>query len=174
LKRKLITALVLAALLVCLVALFVDSNNWQGEHSLRGRPGKDLHFTADGKPEQLSDFRGKVVILNFWATWCQPCVDETPSLIGLQKRIAPLGGTVLGVSLDEDQKAYLDFLKAYQVDFPTYRDPSKQSARDFGTSKYPETYIINRQGFIERKIVGPQDWMSPQMVAYVDSVLNGR
>jgi len=173
LKRKLKTALVLA-FIAGLVALFIYPDYRQGEASMRGRPAKNFEFTLNGKPEQISDFRGKVVVLNFWATWCPPCVEETPSLIQLQKRIAPLGGTVLGVSLDDDQSAYLNFLKTYKIAFPTYRDPTKQSAIDYGTTMYPETYIINRQGRIDRKIIGPQDWTSPRMLAYMDSILNDK
>lgn len=173
LKRKLKTALVLA-FIAGLVALFIYPDYRQGEASMRGRPAKNFELTLNGKPEQISDFRGKVVVLNFWATWCPPCVEETPSLIQLQKRIAPLGGTVLGVSLDDDQSAYLNFLKTYKIAFPTYRDPTKQSAIDYGTTMYPETYIINRQGRIDRKIIGPQDWTSPRMLAYMDSILNDK
>ncbi|MGH9691882.1 MAG: TlpA family protein disulfide reductase [Candidatus Acidiferrales bacterium] len=172
-KRKLKTALVLA-FIAGLVALFIYPDYRQGEASMRGRPAKNFELTLNGKPEQISDFRGKVVVLNFWATWCPPCVEETPSLIQLQKRIAPLGGTVLGVSLDDDQSAYLNFLKTYKIAFPTYRDPTKQSAIDYGTTMYPETYIINRQGRIDRKIIGPQDWTSPRMLAYMDSILNDK
>jgi cytochrome c biogenesis protein CcmG, thiol:disulfide interchange protein DsbE len=174
LKRKLITALALSAVLAGLAAVFLDSNYRKAAYSLRGRPAENFEFTADGKTEYLSDLRGKVVVLNFWATWCEPCVEETPSLVELQNRIAPLGGMVLGVSLDDDQEAYLHFLKTYRIDFTTYRDASKRTALEFGTSKYPETYIIDRLGRIDRKIVGPQDWTSPEMTVYMDSVLKGK
>lgn len=170
-KRKFGTALLLVALFAGLIALFLHPGDRQGESILRGQVAENIHFTVDGKSEMLSDLRGKVVVLNFWASWCAPCVDETPSLVALQKRIAPLDGTVLGVSLDDNQEAYLDFLKTFQIDFPTYRDPTKQSALDFGTTKYPETYIITRQGRIDRKVSGPQDWTSPQMMAYLDTIL---
>ena len=136
------------------------------------RPAKDFAFTLDGKPAHLSDLRGKVVFLNFWATWCPPCVEETPSLNQLQHRIAPLGGTVLGVSVDDDQHAYENFLNTYHIDFPTYRDASKQIPLSYGTTMYPETYIIDRSGRIDRKIIGAQDWTSPEMIAYVNSLLN--
>ena len=99
--RKLNTGLVLA-FIVGLLFLFAHPDYRQGEASMRGTPAKDFALVLDGKPEHLSDLRGKVVLLNFWATWCPPCVDETPSLIQLQRQIAPRGGMVLGVSLDED------------------------------------------------------------------------
>jgi cytochrome c biogenesis protein CcmG/thiol:disulfide interchange protein DsbE len=173
LKRKLKTGCVLA-FIAGLLALFIRPDYRQGERSIRGRQAKNFQFTIDGKPQSLADLRGKVVVLNFWATWCPPCVEETPSLIQLQNRISPLGGTILGVSLDDDQKAYAEFLKNYHIDFPTYRDATKKSALDYGTTMYPETYVIDRNGRIDRKIIGPQDWTGPEMTAYFNSVLESR
>ena len=172
-KRKLTTALVLI-FVASLLYMFARADYRQGEPSLRGRPEKDFALTLDGKPARLSDLRGNVVVLNFWATWCQPCIDEAPSLNALQRRIAPRGGTVLGINLDEDQSAYESFLKSYQIGFPNYRDPSKRIALDYGTTMYPETYIIDRKGRLDRKIIGPQDWISPELTAYLDSVLNSK
>jgi cytochrome c biogenesis protein CcmG/thiol:disulfide interchange protein DsbE len=170
LKRNLKTGLVLI-FIAGLLYMFARADYRQGEPSLRGQPEKDFALTLDGKPSRLSYLKGNVVVLNFWATWCPPCVDEAPSLNALQRRIAPLGGTVLGISLDEDQDAYENFLKAYQLGFPNYRDPSKKIAMDYGTTMYPETYIIDRQGRLDRKIIGPQDWTSPEMVSYIDSLI---
>ena len=172
-KRKLKTGLVLA-FVAGLLALFIHPDYRQGEASMRGRPAKNFQFTIDGKPQTLADLRGKVIVLNFWATWCPPCVEETPSLLQLQKRLAPRGATILGISLDDDQNAYAEFLKTYHIDFPTYRDPTKKSALDYGTIMYPETYIIDRNGRIDRKIVGPQDWTGPGMTAYLNSVLEAK
>jgi cytochrome c biogenesis protein CcmG, thiol:disulfide interchange protein DsbE len=171
LKRKLNTGVVLA-FIAGLLFLFARPDYRQGEPSLRGRPAKDFAYTLDGKPTHLSDLRGKVVLLNFWATWCPPCVDETQSLNQLQHRIAPLGGTVLGVSVDENPQAYETFLKAYNITFPTYRDPGKEIALSYGTTMYPDTYIITRSGRLDRKIVGAQDWTGPDMTAYINTLLN--
>ena len=170
-KKKLLTAAVLV-FIAGLLVLFAMPSYRQGEPSLSGKPAKDFAFTLDGKPERLADMRGKVVLLNFWATWCPPCVEEAPALNQLQGRIAAKGGTILGVSVDDDQEAYDDFLKMYGIDFPTYRDAAKQIPGEYGTSMYPETYVINRDGRIERKIIGPQDWTSPTMLAYLDTILD--
>jgi len=172
LKRNLKTGVALV-FVAGLLALFAHPDYRQGEPSLHGRPEKDFALTLDGKPARLSDLRGRVVVLNFWATWCPPCVDEAPSLNQLQHAIEPRGGTVLGVSVDEDETAYRNFLKNYNVTFPTYRDPSKQIALSYGTTMFPDTYIIDRNGRIDRKLVGEQDWTSPDMTAYFDSLLKG-
>jgi cytochrome c biogenesis protein CcmG, thiol:disulfide interchange protein DsbE len=173
LLRKLNTAVVLA-FIVGLLVLFAHPDYRQGEPSLRGTPEKDFAFTMDGKPTRLSDLRGKVVLLNFWATWCPPCVDETASLNQLQREIAPRGGMVLGVSMDDDQQAYEGFLKAYQVIFPTYRDVTQKIPLLYGTTMYPDTYVIDRKGRVDRKIIGPQDWTNSEMTTYLDSLLDAK
>jgi cytochrome c biogenesis protein CcmG/thiol:disulfide interchange protein DsbE len=173
LKRKLNTGLALA-FLAGLLFLFARPDYRQGEPSMHGQKEIDFALTLDGKPAHLSDFRGKVVLLNFWATWCPPCVDEAPSLNLLQQRIASRGGTVLGVSVDDDEDAYRRFLATYDLRFPNYRDASKKIALEYGTTMYPDTYVINRDGKIDRKIIGPQDWTSPEMTAYLDTLLNSK
>lgn len=169
-KRKAVTALVLA-FIVALLVMFAHPDYRQGEPSLSGRPAKDFAFDVNGKQEHLSDLRGKVVILNFWATWCPPCVEETPSLNRLQQVIGSRGGTVLGVSIDDDEAAYERFLRQYGLTYLTFRDPSQKIAKSFGTAMWPETYIIDREGKIDRKVIGGQDWTSPEMMAYLDKVL---
>ncbi len=170
LKRNLKTGAALA-FIAALIILFVHPSYRNGTPSLHGQAAKNFDLTIDGRATQLADLRGKVVLLNFWFSSCPPCVEEAPSLDALQKKIAPLGGTVLGVSVDDNQDAYEQFLKTYNVDYPTYRDPSKQIPLSYGTTMYPETYVINRDGRIDSKIVGPQDWTSPAMMAYLDSLL---
>ena len=162
------TAVALAA---AILVLFAMPSYRQGEASIAGKPAQDFPLTLAGKSEHLSDLKGKIVVLNFWATWCPPCVEETPSLNRLQKYIDSRGGMVLGVSVDEDGAAYEKFLKDQSVVFSTYRDATKKSAADYGTSIYPETYIIDRHGKIARKFVGAQQWDSPEMLAYFDAIL---
>jgi cytochrome c biogenesis protein CcmG, thiol:disulfide interchange protein DsbE len=159
------------ALAAGILVLFAMPSYRQGEASIAGKPAVDFPLTLAGKSERLSDLKGKVVVLNFWATWCPPCVEETPSLNRLQTYIDSRGGMVLGVSIDEDSAAYELFLRDHSVVFPTYRDATKKTSTDYGTSIFPETYIIDRHGKIARKFVGEQQWDSAEMLAYFDSVL---
>ena len=169
-KRKILTGITLGAVAGLLILFAAPSYN-QGEPSLAGSTAKPFSFQEGGKQMQLSDLRGKVVVLNFWATWCPPCVDETPSLIALQSEIAPKGGVVLGISVDDDAQAYAQFVQDNGIDYPTYRDPGGKIPASYGTSMYPDTYIIDRHGKIARKLVGAQDWTSPEMTAYFNSLL---
>jgi cytochrome c biogenesis protein CcmG/thiol:disulfide interchange protein DsbE len=173
LNRKLTTALVLL-FIAGLLYLFITPDYRQGEPSLTGKTAPNFALTVDGKPAHLSDFRGKVVFLNFWATWGPPCVEEAASLEQLQKRIAPLGGTVLGVSVDDSQSQYESFLRAYNITYPNFRDTTKMIPKTYGTVMYPDTYIIDRNGKLVRKIIGAQDWTSPQMTDSINAILAQR
>jgi cytochrome c biogenesis protein CcmG/thiol:disulfide interchange protein DsbE len=166
-----IAAWTAVALAAGILVLFAMPSYRQGEASIAGKPAPDFPLTLTGKSEHLADLKGKVVVLNFWATWCPPCVNETPALNRLEKYIDSRGGMVLGVSVDEDGAAYEKFLKDQSVVFPTYRDATKKSSADYGTSIYPETYIIDRHGKIARKFVGEQQWDSAEMLRYFDAIL---
>jgi cytochrome c biogenesis protein CcmG, thiol:disulfide interchange protein DsbE len=159
------------------LAFFTLPHYRQGESSVAGKKAEDFAMNLNGKPAHLSDLRGKVVVLNFWGSWCPPCIEETPALITLQQRIASRNAVVLGIAADDDQATYEKFLREHGVSFPTYRDPGTNEdhrspiAQMYGTSMYPETYIIDRKGVIVRKIIGPQDWNSPELLAYFDAIL---
>ncbi len=115
----------------------------------------------------LSDYHGKIVVLNFWATWCPPCVEEMPSLLQMQQRMKDKGIVVLAVSLDEDESAYHKFLKDHGVNVITVRDPAMKSSDLYGTFKYPETYIIDRNGVLRRKFIGAVDWNQPEVIDFL-------
>ena len=169
-RKKLLSGLALTAA-AAVVLIFASPSYRQGEPSVAGKRAPDFSFEWNGNPARLDDLRGKVLVLNFWATWCPPCVAEMASLNRLHRRIASQGGLVLGISVDEDAATYERFLREQQVSFPTYRDPSKKISSRYGTSMYPETYLIDRSGHIARKIIGPQDWDNPDLVGYLQSML---
>jgi len=116
---------------------------------------------------KLSDFRGQIVVLNFWATWCPPCIEEMPSLVEMQRRMKAKGITVVAVSVDVDQGAYLQFLKEHNVNLLTVRDAGQKSNALYGTFKFPETYIIDRNGVMRRKFIGAVDWTAPDITEFL-------
>jgi len=118
-----------------------------------------------------SDFGGKLLVLNFWATWCPPCIEELPSLNAFQQQFAGKGVVVLGISIDKDEKAYHDFLTRARVSFLTARDPEATISHEYGTFKVPETYIIDTKGKVVRKIISNTDWMNERMIQDVTSLL---
>jgi len=132
-----------------------------------GSPAKEFSVTDSDRTVNLNQYRGQVVVVNFWATWCPPCVEELPSLMTLQERMKGRGLVVVGVSIDVDGDAYHRFLKLHGINFVTVRDPEQKVAGMYGTSGWPETYIIDRQGVLRRKFVGPVDWNAPDVVAFL-------
>lgn len=118
----------------------------------------------------LHDYKGKVVVLNFWATWCPPCVEEMPSLVELQKRVKDKDVTVLAVSLDVDEGAYKKFIKDHNVDLLTVRDPDQKSNSLYGTYRFPETFVIDKNGILRRKFIGAVNWTDPEVVEYLTSL----
>jgi cytochrome c biogenesis protein CcmG/thiol:disulfide interchange protein DsbE len=125
----------------------------------------------NGRIITARDFGGKLLVLNFWATWCEPCIAEVPSLNQLQRALGPQGVVVVGVSQDEDPKAYQNFLARFRVSYLTARQPSKDIQLMYGTVKIPETYLIDRNGKVVEKVVSDADWASPRMIEHVQSLL---
>jgi len=113
----------------------------------------------------LSALRGHVVVLNFWASWCVPCVEEVPSLVEMQRRLPQV--TVVAISADQDEAAYRQFLTGSRVNFVTVRDPSMRVPTLYGTVKIPDTYVIDRQGILRRKFVSAQNWTDPEILDYL-------
>lgn len=137
-----------------------------------GDSAPHFEITSDqGVGVSLRDFRGKWVLLNFWATWCPPCVQEVPSLNRLHQEFEQRGLVVLGVSVDSAREPYEDFIEQWNVSFPTVRDPEMAVASRYGTSKYPETYLIDPEGRVKRKYLGAENWMRPEIVNYLRSLL---
>lgn len=128
------------------------------------------NFTITDGPKtiRLSDYRGKIVVLNFWASWCAPCIEELPSLIALQKQMPQI--VVLAVDFNDDAASYHQFLIDHHVDLLTIHDESQKSNLAFGTTRPPETYIIDGSGRIRRKFIGPQDWTNPEIVNYLKNL----
>ena len=137
-----------------------------------GDSAPDFSITTDsGRTMSAANFGCKLLILNFWATWCPPCVDEFPSLNRMAAGLAGSGVVVLAVSVDKDEKAYRTFLERNRPSMLTARDPQVKISADYGTFRYPETYIIDSQGKVVRKYINSQPCDDERMINDIRSLL---
>jgi peroxiredoxin len=164
-RRTLSTAVSAASLAF---AILVSGCNRGDRPAQVGKLAPDFTVSDGANTIKLSNYRGKIVLLNFWASWCGPCIQETPGLEQLHRDRPDLA--ILGVSVDEDQNAYRRFLRRFDVKINTVWDPSQKSAQLYHTDGWPETYIIDRQGIVRRKIVGDPDWSNSEIRAYLNSL----
>jgi thiol-disulfide isomerase/thioredoxin len=136
-----------------------------------GQPAPPFSIRTDqGRSVTPTAFGGKVLILNFWATWCPPCVQEVPSLNQFQREFASQGVVVVAVSIDKNPQKYQSFLAKIPVVFQTARDPNADISSSYGTFQIPETYII-KDGKVVRKFAEGENWMSDDLTQYVRSLL---
>jgi cytochrome c biogenesis protein CcmG/thiol:disulfide interchange protein DsbE len=125
-----------------------------------------------GRTVRLSGLRGKVVVLNLWATWCPPCVEEMPSMERLHAALGDADFVLLAVSQDEDGKRVVaPFVERLHLSFPVLLDPEREVGDRFGVSGYPETFVIDRNGFVVEHVIGPRDWASPDEVATLRALI---
>ena len=135
-------------------SLGVISIGQQGNVKLR--PAPDFHLTSfDGQHLQLSDFRGRVVILNFWASWCPPCRIEAPALQRAADRLGERGVTVLGIDVWDDPSSATQFLNEVGVTYLNAEDTTREIPVEYGVTGLPETFVINTRGVLVARWIGP-------------------
>jgi len=128
--------------------------------------------TLQGKPLSLADLKGKVVLVNFWATWCLPCHWEMPLMEKLYQAYRAKGFIIVAISLDQEGAAVVEpFVKEKKLTYPVLLDPSLKGARQFGVRGLPATFLIGRDGFIKGVSYGPREWDGPEARALIDSLL---
>ncbi len=125
----------------------------------------DLHGVMHSLP------KGEVVLLNFWATWCPPCRQEIPSMVELHKKLSPQGLRIVAVSVDKNYDDLEKFVKEYQMPFQVLHDADSIAARQYGVFRFPETFLIDRQGRIRHQLIGAVEWMSEPMVEVLTQML---
>ena len=135
-----------------------------------GASAPDFTVQDSDRKVALNQLRGQIVVLNFWATWCPPCVEEMPSLVEMQRRMKDKGITVVAVSIDVDEDAYHQFIKQHGVNLLTVRDPGQKTPELYGTHGWPETYIIDRNGVTRRKFIGAVDWTEPEITTFLEKL----
>ena len=172
------SALRTLAIVAVVVALAFGYVRLAGRKGYALRPGTEgpafrLPALAGGEVD-LASRRGRVVVLNFWATWCPPCVAEMPSLQRLHRALSPEGLSVIAVSTDEDEAELTRFVREHALTMPVLRDPGGRVAGDlYHTTGYPETFVIDRDGRLLEHVVGPAEWDSPERIAAFRRLMGG-
>ena len=152
--------------LLAVIAIALSGCDTTTRSNQLGKPAPDFAVSDAGRTVHLSDYRGRIVVLNFWATWCGPCREELPTLVALAQSHPEL--TILAVSADDNATAYANFLATHPMPgVVTVRDPSEHSDDLYGTNEFPETFLIDRTGILRRKFIGAQDWTSPELASYL-------
>lgn len=158
-----------------LVALMGGAVLWQfggGGNAARFEAPDFVLNDLNGTSHSLAAYRGKVVFLNLWATWCPPCREEMPSMEKLHQKFAADGLVLLAVSEDEGPSQGVEaFTRSLGLTFPILLDPEGKLPGRYGVTGYPETFLIDRSGRIVQHIVGPEDWFSPEAQQQIATLL---
>lgn len=161
----------LAVIAAALVAVSFSCKKNPGPQVGELAPGFNLP-DLEGEMHSLADLKGRVVVLNYWATWCPPCVDEMPSLEKLHEALAEKGLSVVAVSVDERFEDIERFVDNFGLTFTILHDEGMKVSRSYQTFKYPETYIIGRDGRVKSKVVGERDWVAPSVIRDLVALMN--
>jgi len=155
----------LAALLLAVLACAGCSKRSEAP-AVEGNPAPDFTLKdLNGRDVTLSSLKGKVVLVNFWATWCPPCREEIPSMMKLNQAMAGQPFQMLAISVNDGGKKEVDaFFKGSGVNLPALLDSDQKVAKRYGTTGVPETFVVNKKGIIEKKIVGPLEWDSHEVI----------
>ena len=137
-----------------------------------GLPAPEFALPRLGGGEiALHDLRGKIVLVNFWATWCAPCEQEMPAMQRLHALLAPRGFELVAISVDDDEAAVARFRERLGLSFPIALDREKQAARDYQSLRYPETFLIDRDGILVARYIGERDWSAPEYTGRIERLL---
>lgn len=173
-KDGLRTALIVIAVVAVAIG-YVHLQENKGYALKKGSLAPTFRLPAlSGAEVDLAALRGRLVVVNFWATWCPPCVAEMPSLERLHRALGPAGLVVLGVSVDEDEAELRRFVSGHGISFPVLRDPgSRLAGSAYRTTGYPETFVVGSTGLLEEQYVGPAQWDTPETIAHFRALLPG-
>ena len=137
-------------------------------------PGFSLPRVPDaGAAVSLDSLRGQVVLLNFWATWCKPCEEEMPAMQRLHDALASEGLVLVAVSADEGREEVEDFVRRHALRFPILWDAERRVAEAYQALRFPETLLIDRDGIVVERYIGPREWDSPLYVSRIRRLLSG-
>ncbi len=165
--------LVLITLLLSFITLAACSPKETHVKAVVGKPAPDFVVRdLNGRETRLSDLRGNVTLVNFWATWCPPCREEVPSMAALNRLMTGRPFRMLAISIDEGGKETVQsFFKGAGVELPAYLDTNTAIGKMYGITGVPETFVVDRNGVIIKKVIGPLEWNSPEVVKFLNDAM---
>ena len=139
----------------------------------RGSPALNFSLPGlDGRQVRLSDYKGKVVLLNIWATWCAPCIEEMPSMQKLYQELKESDFEILAVSIDQaGAQAVAPFMQRYKLSFPALINPEGTIQNLYGTTGVPESFVLDKKGVVRKVVIGPIDWYTPEVIRFFRGLL---
>jgi peroxiredoxin len=166
-------AILISLLLVGVIACLSCSRKEESKPALAGNPAPDFTLPdLAGRQTRLADLRGKVVLVNFWATWCPPCREEVPSMMRLNRMMAGKPFQMLAVSEDEGgKKAVEAYFKTAGAELPALLDQDQAIGKRYGLTGVPETFVVDKKGVILKKVIGAMEWSDPQVVLYLEDLM---
>ena len=174
--RLLLTILVVTIASVFLIVILREERESTLTTTRQIQPGSEApNFTfpdLNGKKVSLSSHRGKVVLVNVWATWCPPCRQEMPSMQRLYQRFKGGNFEILAVSIDSTgREAVAPFMEKMNLTFPALLDPNETIKPLYGLTGVPESFIIDKEGILVEKIIGPIDWATPKVFLFFEDLI---
>jgi len=179
-RRVSFQSLVIVVLIVILVGILIllqtKDSLYQpsgGSRLTKGRPAPNFSLPGlDGQMVSLADYRGKVVLLNIWATWCPPCVEEMPSMEKLYQELNGDGFEILAVSIDESGvQDVRPFMQKHKLSFPVLMDPEGTIKGLYRTTGVPESFVIDKDGTLVEIVIGPRNWATSEVVRYFRNLI---
>lgn len=172
-KRFLVVCLMLTAFVMLASGCSKGTSVQKKATVAENKPAPDIAVSSlQNVPLRLSDLKGKVVLLNFWATWCPPCREEIPSMIKLNNFMAGKPFQMVAVSIDEGGQSSVElFLKESGFGLPAYIDLENKASKTYGITGVPETFIIDKNGILKKKVVGPLAWDSPEVIGFLEGLM---
>ena len=179
-RKTNLQSVVIIVLIVILIGILIllqakDSffHQTSGPGLAKGQPAPNFTLPdLDGQMVSLADYRGKVVLLNIWATWCPPCLEEMPSMEKLYQELKGEGFEILAVSIDESgAQDVLPFMKKHKLSFPALTDSRGAIKNLYQTTGVPESFIIDKDGILVEKVIGPRNWAIPEAIRYFRNLI---
>ena len=160
------TAVVALAALTCAALAESDIRPWKGKPTL-----PLARSDIEGKPVDLKALHGRVLVVNFWATWCEPCRDEMPSLQRLREKLAGRPFEVITVNFGESAEKIGAFLGKEKITLPVLVDAQKETAKDWGVGGLPMTFLVDARGRVRYSVFGERDWSEGPSLALVEKLV---